>query len=216
MADLNLAEGLDLLEKRTRIVRLAIIAYIVISLAEAAVAYGEMAGAVNLESSDVVGVVAGIVYLLFAAVMIGSIVLVAMWIYRAHANLRAAGMDGLEFTPGWAVGWYFIPFANLIKPFHAMRELWNRSLAEDGSYGQDADPKLKLWWGTWIVGNIASNVSMRLQGMEDGGEGTATAGYLLDIASTLVLVAAAWFLGQIVERINAAQRNGITLAHAFA
>jgi hypothetical protein len=216
MAELNLVQGLEVLDRRTRTVRTVILAYIALSLADMLAIFAEVAGAVDTNAAELspLSLAASLVHLLFAIVMIAAIVLVAMWIYRAHANLKEAGLTELEFTPGWAVGWYFIPFANLIKPFQAMRELWNMSLVLNDGFGQEADSRLKTWWGAWIVGNIVSNLGLRLQFMSDG-EG-ATVGYALDIISTAVLIAASWFLLQIIETVNAAQRSGTTMAPTFA
>ena len=50
-----------------------------------------------------------------------------VWQHRAHANLWAFARSGLRFTPGWAVGWWFVPIASLWKPFEAVRELWKAS-----------------------------------------------------------------------------------------
>jgi hypothetical protein len=36
-----------------------------------------------------------------------------MWLYRAYYNLEVVKVKGLSVTAGWAVGWFFIPFANL-------------------------------------------------------------------------------------------------------
>src|SRR4051812_40932909 len=35
------------------------------------------------------------------------------WIHRANVNVRGFGAEGMTFTPGWSVGWYFVPIANL-------------------------------------------------------------------------------------------------------
>lgn len=37
-----------------------------------------------------------------------------IWQRRANLRLRAAGREGLRFTPGWSIGWFFVPFANLV------------------------------------------------------------------------------------------------------
>lgn len=50
-----------------------------------------------------------------------------IWQHRAQKNLEGLGATWLRFTPGWAVGWWFVPFANLVKPFQTMRELWKAS-----------------------------------------------------------------------------------------
>jgi hypothetical protein len=93
--------------------------------------------------------------------LLGAFILVGCWIYRASANAHAIGGD-LTVTPGWAVGWYFVPFANLVKPFHAMKETWLAShYGSDWGRG-DATDLLNWWWGLWLVSNIIDNIDWRL------------------------------------------------------
>lgn len=79
-----------------------------------------------------------------------------MWTYRANTNAAALSGRPLEITPGWSVGWYFVPFANLVKPYHAMKEIWVASARSDASTGL-----VSLWWTLWIVSNIANNAAFR-------------------------------------------------------
>ena len=69
------------------------------------------------------------------AVVTGIVWLV--WQHRSQSNLRRQGC-GLAFTPGWAVGWWLIPMANLWKPFQATRELHKASAGETVVEGADA------------------------------------------------------------------------------
>jgi len=77
------------------------------------------------------------------------------WLHKAHRNLRVLGATGLRFTPGWAVGWYFIPIAVLFRPFQAMSELWRASnpIAGGGAPGDEwrllPPPSIVALW--WIV-----------------------------------------------------------------
>lgn len=76
-----------------------------------------------------------------------------VWQHRAHANLWALEVPGLRFTPGWAVGWWFIPFASLWMPYRAVSELWRASevtLPQRGSR-RKKQPLLGLWWGSLLV-----------------------------------------------------------------
>ena len=52
------------------------------------------------------------VYLVVALVVV---VLFCCWIYRANCNARALGAQGMSFTPGWSVGWFFIPIASRME-----------------------------------------------------------------------------------------------------
>lgn len=178
-------------------------------LIEAATAFGmldPLAGS-SLVASAFVFVAGG-----YAVTFIVSVILVAMWIHRAHANLHHVGIEGLEFTPGWAVGWYFIPFANLIKPFQAMRELWNASMGHSDSFSEPAPDEVKYWWGLWIAGNILSNVAGR---MTDANGITNPLGSVLAMVSSVALFLCALFLIGLIKRITEAQAGRVHVAEVF-
>ncbi len=106
----------------------------------------------------------GLAAVLASLLRVFLIIFFLIWLYRAFSNLPALESRNLEFSPGWAVGWWFIPFANLVKPYRVMGELWNAS-------DSDFDPELFLssqvgtpsiigwWWGLFIVGNIVGRIS---------------------------------------------------------
>lgn len=88
-----------------------------------------------------------------------------LWIYRAYSNLSPLKARNLEFSPGWAVGWWFIPFANLVKSYQVVRELWTSSdpdFNEDLNFmpmGPSGNSALGFWWGTYLIGNLALRIS---------------------------------------------------------
>jgi hypothetical protein len=100
--------------------------------------------------------------------MLANFIALLVWIYAAHKNLPAlVPSRNLEISPGWAVGWFFIPIMNLFKPFQAMRQLWNESdpaqlqLQPDPPSVLHSAPPVTLvgwWWGLRIVSNIAGRV----------------------------------------------------------
>lgn len=216
MATLSLEQGLDLLARRAQSALVALYVFGALSVGAALVAMAEGAGAIDLEAAelDPLSALGGFTSLLYLVVLVVSVVFVGMWIYRAHANLRAAGYEGLEFSPGWAVGWFFVPIANLFKPFQAMRELWSTSHGEVERYGDEPAQQLGLWWGTWIAGNVLSNISERFE--TSGLEGGSGAGSLLNVLGTLLLLAAAWFLVRIIRQITAAQQSSVRALATFA
>ena len=89
-------------------------------------------------------------------------VLTLMWIYRANLGARRQGASGMTFTPGWSVGWYFIPFANLFKPYQAMKEIWKASANPQDYSAAEVPALLPCWWTLWIVSNFLGNASFRL------------------------------------------------------
>ena len=92
--------------------------------------------------------------LLFLLTLISTYIAGGMWIYRAACNVRAGGARGLQYTPGWAVGWYCIPLMALFKPFGAMVEIWNGSYSPEGWKRLPAPGLLRWWWGAWIAVNL--------------------------------------------------------------
>ena len=85
------------------------------------------------------------------------------WIYRVSLNAHSIA-PGMTITPAWGVGWFFVPFACLWKPFQGVRETWQVSAAGGpGWQTQLTPPLLGWWWGLWIVANILGNVAFRLE-----------------------------------------------------
>jgi hypothetical protein len=82
-----------------------------------------------------------------------------VWQHRSQANLHAARVRELEYSPGWAVGWWLIPFANFVKPFQTMRELWAASGGDQRWRLVKTWPLIGWWWAGWIGGVILDRVA---------------------------------------------------------
>jgi hypothetical protein len=109
------------------------------------VSTGEIIDAID--RSDAISVIGLCLYVLTGIVWL-------LWQHRAHANLHAARVADLAFTPGWAVGWWFVPFANLVKPFQAVRELWKASAADAAWNRRRTWPVIGWWWTCWAGGAV--------------------------------------------------------------
>lgn len=77
-----------------------------------------------------------------------------LWVYTAHANLRAVGVTGLRHSPAWATFSFLVPIANLFVPFVAMRELANRSAGEPAEFAESTVDDVTSWWSCLIVGSV--------------------------------------------------------------
>lgn len=137
------------------------------------------------------------------------VIISAMWLHRASANLAARGAP-MRQSPVAAWGWYFVPVLNLFKPFGAMKEIWNESLAAADNPDGAAPPLLMQWWGAWITGNIALSVSARIEAV-----GSRDLAVVLDLVGALALFAAGLLFARIVMAITRAQA-GPSAAAAFA
>jgi len=149
---------------------------------------------------------------LFGAAMLNLLVLIAggitflVWTYWAATNVRGLGAQGLKITPGWAVGWYFVPFANLVMPHNALQEVAKSSVAPlPGAQG----PPWKLittWWVLRLVVGFGGGVSGQFEtnpGFQDvPPEIVLAIDVVLSVLGLIVLGLAAW----IVRSIDAAQQ----------
>lgn len=86
-----------------------------------------------------------------------------VWQHRAASNLVAMGRAGLQFTPGWHIGWWFVPFANLLMPYRTMKELvLGSDIEQDADWSVAPEPSyLRMMWGFYIAGAILSNAATR-------------------------------------------------------
>lgn len=111
------------------------------------------------EASDLrLLVVGGLQSLIFVV----SGVWILRWIYLASRNARELGATGMQFSPGWSVGWYFVPIMNLWKPFQAMKEIWQASERPRDWQKGPAHGLLVAWWTLWLLSSSASNASLRM------------------------------------------------------
>lgn len=85
-----------------------------------------------------------------------------VWIYRANRNARALGAEGMQFTPGWSVGWYFVPIMSLWKPFQVMREIWQASAQPGNWQGVQTPPLVGWWWALYLASQILGQIAYRL------------------------------------------------------
>ena len=133
-------------------------------------------------------------------VFVALVVAFLMWLHRVVKNLPALGnaKQRVEYSPGWAVGSFFVPFVNLVVPYKAVKEVWEKSdpnvRGEDGlmfSAASSAPPILLGWWIFWIVSNFASNLSWRLQRNEVNSESLNFVAGVDLVANLLSVIAAA-------------------------
>lgn len=95
------------------------------------------------------------------AIYIPLAILFLRYLWRANHNARELVGGDLQYTPGSCAWWFFVPFANLYKPFRAVKEIWNASDPwYDPQTGGGGSVLLNLWWGLWIIVGISCNISV--------------------------------------------------------
>jgi hypothetical protein len=109
----------------------------------------------------------GLLAIIQLIIYVLTIIFFIMWFRRAYNNLHLMGSRHLEFSEGWAAGSWFVPFVNLGRPYKIMKDIWNETqlLGRNPSEGFQAEDGgiVGWWWAMWIIGNIISNISFRMQ-----------------------------------------------------
>ena len=196
--------GLSSLRARARVAMIAIYVVIAFNVVRAAVSLADLFGLIALQALPSQAYVDAFQVLEFGslAAFYASAIAISFWIYRAHKNLFDAGYGGLEFSPGWSIGWFFVPIASLYMPYKAMREAWNVSLVGKVDGASQGRPLLAVWWSSYLVGNIADLIT------------AATGGF--EFISRVAMIISAWSLGVIIRRITAGQDIAQRLSQTFA
>jgi hypothetical protein len=72
------------------------------------------------------------------------------WFHRAYKNLST--WHATRFRSGWAIGGWFVPFLNLVRPYQIAKELASYS----GPSETAPTNALPLWWALVIIGGIGN------------------------------------------------------------
>ena len=81
--------------------------------------------------------------------------LFSRWTYLMSLNAHNVGGHYMRYTPTWAVLWYFIPLANLWKPYQSIKEIARVfSTRKVQNLKQSKRPLiLPIWWTLWVAYN---------------------------------------------------------------
>jgi len=134
------------------------------------------------------------------ATLITAIVLM-IWVYRAMTAARVL-TPTLSITPGWAVGWFFVPIASLWKPHVVMTEIMEGSGDKAVAYEQSGRRLVDLWWAAWIARMIC-NVVLTYVGRGETGLQVSQVWWV--IFGAVAGVAAALLLEAIIRRLTRLQ-----------
>ncbi len=128
-----------------------------------------------------------------------------VWIRGASRNAHALESRPLKYSPGWAVGCFFVPILNLYRPYQTVREIWQASrISMDPVDTRYVPPVVGWWWCFWIVSNILGRISAATTEQAEGVVALRTATYVSIVESVLSMLAGALCVG-VVRSIQSLQ-----------
>jgi hypothetical protein len=147
----------------------------------------------------------GVVGIGTVVIFLGTVIVWLVWQHRAQSNLHALGIERLRFTPGWAVGWWLIPIANLWKPFQTMRELWKASGGDEHWWTSRTWSVIGWWWAGYVVFNVLDNIAGRSFASDSPSVETFILGDRVSVVADLGSVATALLAIALIRSVAARQ-----------
>lgn len=121
------------------------------------------------------------------------------WSFRAHANLRGMGRQGVRHSDQATIWWWIVPIAFLFMPFRVMYETVRGSTASEEDPGWRAS-RLDTsagWWTTLLIGGgVLSGFTNAL--LTNAASTSDLAGAFNSYAASVVVLAFAAFAGMAV------------------
>jgi hypothetical protein len=144
----------------------------------------------------------------YGLTQLAIVVLFIIWQFRAAKNNEALDRVGARFTPGWSIGAWFIPLANLVIPVLIMQDLWRGATPETPR----GDPRWRsargswligVWWAAWLISLlrfVASNSGLDDSTSLDDIEASNTVALVGVVATAIAAVLAAFVVWMLSRR----------------
>jgi hypothetical protein len=172
--------------------------------------FGQMSlavsGNITTEAAEANDARQGMIGLLYAGVFVATAVIFLIWIYRANLNCRGFGAADMRFTPGWSIGYYFIPLLNLVRPYQVMKEIWKVSISPADWKNQQGSPLLGWWWALWIMSGFLGWLIFQMS-MTVNSPSSLEAATAVSIAAALVDIPLIFVAISLVSTIFAKQKQ---------
>ncbi len=124
----------------------------------------------------------GVVSFLVTMVAFGRVLV------QANRNTAYLGTPVREYSPASMVWWFFVPIANLAKPYYAVRDVFCASHPR-GLVGY-APNVVMNWWAAWIASTIVERIAQGAMGSVASPRDAVNA-LLLDIVGCVAWMVAA-------------------------
>ncbi len=141
---------------------------------------------------------------------LATVVVFLVWFHRVRANANVWALDLQSRTPGWAIGAWFIPVANLWIPRQIAVDVWRASRPDP--YAPDGARELTLlnsWWTCFVLGLVLDRLSSGLYKQADTMDALSTAA-TWSLAGYAFIVAAGVLALLFVRRLTSMQHTKAT------
>jgi hypothetical protein len=141
------------------------------------------------------------------------------WFSRAYRNLRRLGIFELRWREGWAVGAWFVPLLNFVRPKSIANDIWRgsdpelRARASLPSASLSAVPWFHTaWWAVFILDGLFARVAYQRFLDADTVSNLSSATTELLVSDSLDIVAAALAIAVVYQTVKRQRLRARVLA----
>ncbi|MBT2424611.1 DUF4328 domain-containing protein [Streptomyces sp. ISL-112] len=126
------------------------------------------------------------------AVFLATGILFVLWFHRTRRNAEVFDLSVQKMGPGWAVGGWFVPVANLWFPYRVADGIWTGSAPIGPEGGRVAVPRalLNFWWALWVASLLSDQITAQALDDAEKPEQFARGLGLVAVADAVEIVAA--------------------------
>jgi hypothetical protein len=163
--------------------------------------------AVTPDAAERVIVEQGSTLYLFALLTLLYHLIFFRWVYIVNRNAQKWN-SALTISPGWNVGWFFVPIAALWKPFEGIQETRGATIDPEAPAWVPVPIWLNLWWDLWVMAAIYGTMTtMCLWAAETSGQWISISG--ANVARVVIDVPLALLTCRLLTDIAKLQRARI-------
>ncbi|HEX5615840.1 MAG TPA: DUF4328 domain-containing protein [Acidimicrobiia bacterium] len=157
------------------------------------------------DSDDRINALTGVRTMLILATAVVFIV----WLHAATKNLRAFGYRDLRYGPGWAIGGWFVPFANLVIPKQVVDDAWRGADPQAAPSGRPAGPVpgvFLAWWLAFLASTFLDRIGNFVGDADDADISQLQTASQLTLLAALAAALGAGLAIVVVSRMTARHR----------
>lgn len=136
------------------------------------------------------------------AVFLVIAILFLRLLYKAVQRAKGFTVPFTYVSPGWAVGYWFIPLMNLYRPFQVVKALFAACAQEAGAMAKPAagEQLLGAWWAMFLLGNMA-NWALASSTTDFDTRAGITSYAEYSIGCNLLVIAGTLLFGMVIKRL---------------
>ncbi|MCX5392732.1 DUF4328 domain-containing protein [Streptomyces sp. NBC_00094] len=148
-----------------------------------------------LWATTFVGINLNLAYSVAFTLYVATGIVFIVWFHRLRKNAEVWAGDLQSRKPGWAIGGWFIPIANLWIPRGVAVDIWRASRWQPhAAVGRGELVLLNSWWTVWVACMVVDRIASQLYKQAVTADALTTAatwslaGYLLDAAAAVLAI----------------------------